>query len=349
MMIRAALRDLQARRRRFFVAIVGAGLVLALGMIMSGLTASFHNEAQRTVELAGADAWVVSSAAAGPFTTPSLLDAAAIDAVRSINGVDEAEPILISRQALITTGDPLFSILIGVQPGRLGAPRPTEGAALSAPGQAVVDNRLGVEVGSTIKVAGQPFVVAGTVRSSLFAATPAVYVSIDEARALGLEGAQLSSAVLVRGELEEVPAGMKSMSPSGAIADAMEPLKSASSTIALVRTLLWLVAALVVGSVLYLNALERTRDMAVFKAVGTGAGSIAVGLAAQAVVVALLAAAVAAGLATLLAPVFPLPVELSPAVYLLLPAVALVVSMIGALGGMHRAVVVPPALAFGAA
>lgn len=348
MMIRAALRDLQARRRRFLVAILGAGLVLALGMIMSGLTASFHNEAARTVALAGADTWVVSDGAAGPFTTSVLIDDSALAAVRSSVGVQEAEPILITRQAVVATGEPVFSILIGVQPGKMGAPRPTHGAPLAMPGEAVVDSRLDVRVGDTVAVAGRPFTVSGTVRSSLFAAAPVVYVAIEEARALGLEGAPLSSGVLVRGTLLEVPDGLQQLSPTQAIADAMEPLKSASSTIALVRTLLWLVAALVVGSVLYLNAIERTRDMAVFKATGTSAGSIALGLAVQAAVVALLAAAVAAASATALAPRFPMSVELSARLYLMLPMVALAVSLVGAVSGMRRALVVPPALAFGA-
>ena len=103
-----------------------------------------------------------------------------------------------------------------------------------------------------------------------------------------------------------------------------------------------------VGSVLYLNALERTRDMAVFKATGTSGRSIAAGLAVQAGVVALLAGAVAAVIATLLVPRFPMAVELSTRTYVMLPIVALSVALLGAVGGLRRALTVPPALAFGA-
>jgi putative ABC transport system permease protein len=348
MMIRAALRDLQHRRRRFLVAVLGAGLVLAMSMIMSGLSDSFQNEAEHTVRLAGADGWVVAAGSAGPFTTSSLIDDTAVTTMRAAEGVLTAEPILISRQAVVTSGDPVFSILIGVHPGHLGSPQPDAGSPLAKPGEAVVDSRLDVDPGDTIRIGGEQFTVSGTVRSSLFAATPVAYVSIDEARRLGLEGAPLSSAVLVRGSPRLMPPGLTMMTPSEAVADAMEPLKSARGTIAMVRTLLWLVAALIVGSVLYLNALERMRDMAVFKAVGASSWSLAVGLAVQAAIVALLAAAVAAALATLLAPVFPMPVDLSPSLFLMLPAVALTISLMGAAGGMRRSVAVPPALAFGA-
>ena len=68
--------------------------------------------------------------------------------------------------------------------------------------------------------------------------------------------------------------------------------------------LLWVVAALIVGSMIYVSALERTRDFAVFKAVGVPTRSILAGLILQAVIVAILAAALGAGLSLLLGPLF---------------------------------------------
>lgn len=260
MMIRAALRDLQARRRRFLVrdprcpAGAGAG--------------NDHERAHRQLpqrgcahrRACGRRPWVVSDGA-GPFTTSVLIDDSALAAVRSSAGVQEAEPILITRQAVVATGEPVFSILIGVQPGKMGAPRPTHGAPLAMPGEAVVDSRLDVRVGDTVAVAGRPFTVSGTVRSSLFTAAPrVVYVLSDRGRrerwAWKVRRCHRGSWFAAR--CWRCPTdGLQQMSPTQAIADAMEPLKSASSTIALVRTLLWLVATLVVGSVLYLNAIKH--------------------------------------------------------------------------------------------
>lgn len=54
--------------------------------------------------------------------------------------------------------------------------------------------------------------------------------------------------------------------------------------------LLWGVAALIVGSLIYLSALERTRDFAVFKALGVTTAMVLAGLALQAVAVAVAAA-----------------------------------------------------------
>ena len=66
--------------------------------------------------------------------------------------------------------------------------------------------------------------------------------------------------------------------------------------------LLWVVAALIVGSMIYMSALERTRDFAVFKAVGVSTSSVLGGLALQAVIIAVVAAAVGALLSLALAP-----------------------------------------------
>ena len=66
------------------------------------------------------------------------------------------------------------------------------------------------------------------------------------------------------------------------------------NSITIVAIMLWIVAALVVGSAIYLSALERLRDFAVFKAIGVPTRDIAGGLALQAIVVALLAALVVA-------------------------------------------------------
>ena len=63
--------------------------------------------------------------------------------------------------------------------------------------------------------------------------------------------------------------------------------------------LLWIVAAVIIGSVVYLSALERQRDFAVLKAIGMSNRTLLASLALQAVLVALGAVALAAIIADL--------------------------------------------------
>ena len=111
--------------------------------------------------------------------------------------------------------------------------------------------------------------------------------------------------------------------------------------------LLWIVAACIIGSIVYLTALERTRDFAVFKAVGTSSASVGAGLALQAVILALVSALLATVLGSLLAPLFPLPVSIPARAFIALPVVAIVVGLLASLVGLRRAVKVSPSAAFG--
>ncbi len=121
------------------------------------------------------------------------------------------------------------------------------------------------------------------------------------------------------------------------------------NSITIVAVLLWIVAVLIVGSVVYLSALERVRDFAVFKAIGTPTRSILAGLALQALIVSLLAAAVGVVLSKLLAPLFPMVVAVPALAYLLLPVVAIAIGLLASLAGLRRVVAIDPALAFGGA
>jgi putative ABC transport system permease protein len=107
------------------------------------------------------------------------------------------------------------------------------------------------------------------------------------------------------------------------------------------------VAATIIGSVLYLQAIERTRDFAVFKATGTSTAAIGAGLALQAVVLSLAAAVLAAIIGVIIAPFFPMHVEIPASGFVMLPVVTVVVGLLASLIALRRSVSVEPALAFG--
>jgi putative ABC transport system permease protein len=127
----------------------------------------------------------------------------------------------------------------------------------------------------------------------------------------------------------------------------MRPLNAAVDAITIVAVLLWILAALIVGSVVYVSALERLRDFAVFKAIGAPTRAIMAGLALQAVVVALLAAVLGIVLSQLLAPLFPMDIVVPMRAYIALPVIAIVIGLLASVAGLRRAVAVDPALAFG--
>lgn len=126
-MIRAALRDLQFRRRRFAIATLGAGLVFGLGITMSGLSAGFDREVERTVALPGADQWLVAETSAGPFAGNTLLPQEAIDQVAELPGVDAAGGLVFTPMNVGDAEDPELVNVFGVDAA--GSARPTHSRA----------------------------------------------------------------------------------------------------------------------------------------------------------------------------------------------------------------------------
>ena len=121
MIFMLGLRELQWSRRRFAVAVLATALVFALGLLMSGVSASFDNEIDRTVDSFGADAWMVRGESFGPFTGPATIPASGAQAVRGLPGVHAADPVAVLRATTMTPSRRNVNLL-GVVPGGVGSP-----------------------------------------------------------------------------------------------------------------------------------------------------------------------------------------------------------------------------------
>jgi putative ABC transport system permease protein len=344
-----SLRDLEWRRRRFLIGVVATGLVFALAVVLTGISQSFINEVSRTAKAFEADQWIVSEKALGPFTATTMLNANLVDTVRKDPGVSGASPVLITRFPV--QGNSLRdSGVIGVVPHGLGVPEVVDGRTIERSGEALADRSMHRGVGKTFSIGGVQFLIVGRTKGvSYFAGQPTVFLTLDDAQKLTVAGQPLASAIVVHGTVTRPPANTHALSNADVIKDLKRPLKAASGTIDILRVLLWIVAAGIIGSILYVQAIERTRDFAVFKATGVGGRALAVGLGFQAIVLAILAAIVAIGLSFLLAPLMPMPVETPASGFILLLVVSVVIGVLASLFGLRRAISVDPALAFGGA
>ncbi len=195
---------------------------------------------------------------------------------------------------------------------------------------------------------GTRFKIVGTYDGrTVFAGQPTAVVSIQDARAVSFAGQPLATSVMTRGFPASTPTGFRALTPSQAAGDLRRPLKSATGTIGFLNVLLWVIAAAIIGSVVYLTVIERTRDFAVLKATGIASRGLFMSLAIEAIVIALAAALVAAVMAVGLHSVLPMRVEISTASYVELVGISVVVGLLASLVGLRRAVGVDPALAFG--
>ena len=349
-MLAVTFADLWFRARQFLIAVVGVGLVLAVALSVTGLADGFHAEVQNFVDSANASTWVMSKAAEGRVTPFAAFPASEEAAVGAQPGVHQAAPFIFAASQVAHVNGasaPTTVGLVGVRPGALGNPQVAAGRNIARPGEAVVDSKVTSQLGSTIVLGTQPFKVVGLVHgATMLGGVPSVYMTVADVDRVVTGGKPLITAVLVDGTPAHVPAGLVLLTPAAVVSDTMGQLKSAVSSIDSTRWLMWIVAAVIVASMLYVAALERKRDFAVLKALGSSSRTLFLSLVLEAIIVTLLAAVLAEILATLLTPAFAQPIDITADARLALPLVAVIVGIVASVTALRRVTGADPAAAF---
>lgn len=345
------LRDLQFRAVRFGIAILGTALVFAMVLLMAGLSAQFRNEPRETIESIGGDLWVIPEGSTGAFTSGGPVPEGISDDLTRA-GADQADRVVIARHAAktgegadeVTKDVVLFGYALD---GGIGPPELTAGEQATGRDEIVASDESNLEVGQTARIGSEEFTVTGlTTRRTISGGTPLLFLDLAAVQELMYPGQDIATTVVVKGELDNVPDGVEAKTVEETWEDALRPLEKPVGAIDVVQILLWLVAATIIGAVVYLSALERRRDFAVMKAVGASSRGLLAGLATQSVLIALVAAVVATLIALALVPLFPIPVQIPARAYIQLPILALLAGALASLGGLRKAVNVDPALAF---
>jgi putative ABC transport system permease protein len=350
-MLAVTFADLWFRARQFLIAVIGVGLVLALALGMSGLADGFHAEVASTVDAVGASSWVMAPSAQGRLTAFAAFPEAAADEVGHEPGVHRASPVLFApEQVVLVHGStaPQTVNLMGVQPGGLGDPEVVSGHGLSGTDQAVIDSKLHAPVGSVLELGGHPYNVVGVVDDrTMDGGIPLVYMPLATVQRAVTGGRPLITAVATTGTPAKVPAGLVLLTPTAVVTDTVTALGSAVTSIDNTRSLMWVIAAAIVASMLYVAALERKRDFAVLKALGSSSQSLFLSLVLEAVMVTLLAAILAEVLSIFMAPLFAQPIDITPDARLVLPLIAVTVGVIASVSALRRVTGADPATAFG--
>jgi putative ABC transport system permease protein len=342
---RVAIKDLLFRRRRFITSVLATSIAFGLALLLSGAEEHLRRESERIVGLFQADVFVVAEGSSGPFSTTRLLPAAMADEVAADPGVTTADAFVQVREVI----EEQDVNVLGLTPGGAGWPEPAEGRLPAGPNEVIVDELLGISVGDVVSLGGRPATVVGESRdTSYYFALPTVFAPIGDVQQAFLAGQPFATAIAVRGAPTSLPPETVSYAADAAVGDLKRPLKAGTDTIRIISGLLWVMAAGVVASMLYLAVTERSTDLATSKAMGVTNRTLFAGLAIQGLVLALAATAIGAVVALLIAPVFPFPVEIPTSAYVTIVIIGVAVGLLASLVGLRRTMRVDPALAFGA-
>lgn len=345
-MLVTALRDLQWRQRRFIIAVIGTATVFALTLVLTGLTHGFRVEAERVVDSLGIDTYLIKKGAVGPFMGSSRFPEVETRAIARLPGVESAIPVVYGNTILQDRRSPQNVNVYGVPES--GMPPIAVGRAPSSSGEVAMSTTLGRSVDDDVEIGTSRLRIVGLVdNSTTLAGQPNAFLTVTGAQRLMFSGQPVVSAIGLRGTPAQLPESYRIVDRQAAVDDMVRPLHGAELALSYVSILLWVVAGLIVGSLIYLSALERTRDFAVFKALGVSTSSVLAGLTLQAVLVAVIAAALGGLLAVVLGPLFPMLVAVTVSAFLSLVGTAVVIGVVASLAGLRHAVAVDPVLAFG--
>jgi putative ABC transport system permease protein len=264
-------------------------------------------------------------------------------------GVIRAAPLAIAADQIARIGGRARTVVVfGVQIGNMGDPAVMAGHRLSGNGQVVADVHTGAAAGTKITVGAMSFRVVGQVNNrTMLAGTPILYMTLHDAQALVLGGSPLVTAVLTRGVPARVPAGLAVLTNQAVEQSNLTSLAGAVSSINNSKIIMWLVAAIIVAALLYVSALQRVRDFAVLKALGSSSLALFGSLALQAIVVTLLAAALAMVISNFMGGLFRQPVAIPASAFATLPGIAVGVGIVSSLVALRRVTSADPAAAFG--
>ncbi len=332
------LRDLQYRRWIVGLTILLMAIVMTLLFIMSGLVNQFNTEPGLATQRAGGDRnWIVAQGTGGPFTSPRPIDA---EMFTSVPGDD----VLVTMGSL----DGLRVSIVGRNYDRATEPVLTTGTYPLQPGDIVIDESAGYQVGDPVLFGRAPGRVVGlTSDATVLAGVPIVFVELGFHQDIALGGRNLILARLTDQIPERLPPELKLMTPDEVAEDTLLPLDGAIASVTLVQVLLWLITIIIIAAIIYISALERTRDFAVLKAVGGKNRDLGLSLLVQGVVMTLLAVAVAGVLQMFLAPSFPLKVRVASSAWFTIGAGAVAAALAAGLAGVMKVRATAPAEAFG--
>jgi predicted acylesterase/phospholipase RssA/CRP-like cAMP-binding protein len=337
-----AWADLRWRARRFVVAGLASSLVLALLLVMTGVVNQLYREPKATVAAFGGSHWIVPSGADGAFTSSVTFSEA------EANGPDGIGRVLLARFRLADadgTSD-VDAVLVGHADLPGAAPRLSDGRLAAAPDEVVVSDTTGYAIGDRVLIGPIEATVTGLAdETTIFAGMPLLFVDLELARELVVEGEALLSAEVVN-DVPDLPDSLQALDAAAIADDALGPIERPISTLRLVQLLLGVVATLIIGAVVFLATLDRLRDVAVLRAIGVASSVIGLGVAAQALLLGLLAALVALVIEVLLAPVFPLAVHIESLDRVILVVVSMLVATAASYVAIRRTLRTDPAEAF---
>ncbi|HEX5562089.1 MAG TPA: ABC transporter permease [Nocardioidaceae bacterium] len=265
-----AWRDLVHARGRFALMTAVVVMITVLVGLLSGLTQGLGRESTSAVTGLATERLVFSGDRSS-FASSRVPSSARI----------EGEPLGFAT-VRAQSGDRTTPVTsIGVEPRSSVAPD-SSGVAR---GRVVLAEKaaseLGAAPGDEVRIGTRELVVARVHGEASFSHTPVVWTDLADWQ--DITGAQRSATVVATADHVVVPAGYTSV-PLAASVQAIGSYTSENGSLNLIRGFLLVISALVIGAFFTVWTIQRSRDIAVLKALGASTAYLLRDALGQAVV-----------------------------------------------------------------
>jgi putative ABC transport system permease protein len=367
-MLRLALRNLFQNKARLLISVGGVALALTLILTFDAIFTGAEGQLTVYIDNARADVWVSQAGVRTMHMTRSSLSAETVAAVKAVPGVVEATPIAFVSDLLRADGEQFPTYVIGLpQDAALGTPwRITDGAAMPAAGQVIIDRavagRAGISIGDRVTVLGQQLAIGGLTEGTMSLVSSVAFVSVEDfARMRG--GGDVAGYVLVSARPGESPASVAARierSVPGVTAQTRQQfatsernvVKDMSADVITIMNLSgFLIGLAVMALIVYVATIARRREYGVLKALGAGNGRLYRTVLTQALVSVALGLVVGLALTLLLTVTVPrvsaeLVLAVSLASVLRVAATALIIAGLAALLPVRQIAGLDPATVY---
>ena len=297
-----AIRDIRFAKGRFALMASVVALITLLLVMLSGLTAGLGNQSTSAIGALPVQQIVFGAPAGGEpkaSYTESEVSSAQLEAWRKQPGVTSAQALGISQtrvQSLGAGGGPSGTANIAVFGGATAPAAVEDGTVVIGE---TLAKALSLEAGSLVRVGGTDLTVAEVVEDQWYSHTVVVWTTLDTWRKIAHAAPGTATVVAVTfdgGSSVDVDganaaAGTVSMDPVGSF-QALASYKSENGSLMLMQAFLYGISALVIVAFLTVWTVQRTRDIAVLRALGASSGYVLRDALAQAALVLLIGAGV---------------------------------------------------------
>ena len=277
-----AIRDIRFAKGRFALMGSVVALITLLLVMRSGLTAGLGNQSTSAIGALPFQQVIFGAPAGGEpkaSYTESEVSSAQLGAWRDQPGVTSSQALGISQtrfQSLGNRGTPTGTANVAVF-GGAAAPSAVEDGTVMV-GESLA-KELTLDVGSRVRAGGTDLTVSAVVEDQWYSHTGVVWTTLETWRTIAHAApgtatvitATFDDAASVNLDAANAAAGTVSTDPLGSF-QALASYKSENGSLMLMQAFLYGISALVIVAFLTVWTVQRTRDIAVLKALGASSG-----------------------------------------------------------------------------